>query len=216
MSMTRRGLLCGAASLILAGCVREDAETLDIAPASAAYGPILDEPFPIPAADLKKFRRRYRRRIVDYPSHEVPGTIIVDTPQRCLYLVMENGRAMRYGVGIGRDGFRWSGRARIQYKRAWPRWTPPSEMIDRQPELEKFRNGQEPGLDNPLGARALYIFKDGQDTFYRLHGTADPASIGRAVSSGCVRLINQDVIDLHSRVRNGATIIVLQSGGEAA
>lgn len=217
MSMTRRGLLCGAASLLLAGCVQDDTETLAIEPAAGlAYGPLPDEPFPIPAVDLKKFPRRYRRQIVDYPTAEPAGTVIVDTPARYLYLVMENGQAMRYGVGIGRDGFRWAGRARIQYKRAWPRWTPPAEMIARQPELEKFRYGQEPGLDNPLGARALYIFKDGRDTLYRLHGTSDAASIGKAVSSGCVRLINQDVIDLYSRVQNGATIIVLQGEGETA
>ena len=122
---------------------------------------------------------------------------------------------MRYGVGIGRDGFTWGGRGRIQYKRAWPRWTPPSEMIARQPELEKYRNGMEPALDNPLGARAMYIFQNGQDTFYRLHGTQDAASIGKAVSSGCVRLINQDVIDLFNRVGPGATIIVRQREDEA-
>ncbi|CAN5557170.1 L,D-transpeptidase [soil metagenome] len=217
MLTTRRGLLLGAASLLLAGCATDDdTQTLAIEPVATAYGPLLDEPYPVPAVDLKKLKPRYRRQRVEYQSVEPAGTIIVDTPNRYLYLITGNGEAMRYGVGIGRDGFRWAGRARIQYKRAWPKWTPPGEMIDRQPELEKFRNGQDPGLDNPLGARALYIFKDGQDTFYRLHGTADAASIGRAVSSGCVRLVNQDVIDLYDRVENGAPIIVLQQDGDGA
>ncbi|WP_119391497.1 L,D-transpeptidase [Taklimakanibacter lacteus] len=223
MPITRRFFLLGGAGLALSACVRDGSEEGIMAeptssgpsPFARNYGALPDEPFPIPAADLKKLKPKYRRRIVDFPTAEIPGTIIVDTPNRFLYLVMENGTAMRYGVGIGRDGFSWGGRGRIQYKRAWPRWTPPSEMIARQPELEKYRNGMEPALDNPLGARAMYIFQDGQDTLYRLHGTQDAASIGKAVSSGCVRLINQDVIDLFNRVRPGAAIIVRQHEDEA-
>lgn len=133
-----------------------------------------------------------------------------EPPARCV-LVAEGGKAMRYGVGIGRDGFTWSGRGEIRLKREWPTWTPPSEMIVRQPELEPYRNGMAPGLDNPLGARALYIFQDGRDTLYRVHGTSDPTTIGLAVSSGCVRLINQDVIDLYSRVSVGSAIVVQQT-----
>jgi lipoprotein-anchoring transpeptidase ErfK/SrfK len=213
MTTTRRLFLLGGAGLALTACARDETEGIVAEPISSeftriSYGALADEPYPIPAVDLRKLRPKYRRRIVDFPTTEAPGTIIVDTPKRFLYLVMGEGKAMRYGVGIGRDGFTWGGRGRIQYKRAWPRWTPPGEMIARQPELEKYRNGMEPALDNPLGARALYIFKDGQDTFYRLHGTQDAASIGRAVSSGCVRLINQDIIDLYDRARTGATIIV--------
>ena len=118
---------------------------------------------------------------------------------------------MRYGVGLGRAGFEWSGRARVAYKKKWPTWTPPDTMIRRRPELEKYsvRNGgMKPGLDNPLGARALYIFQGNVDTLYRLHGTNQPESIGKAVSSGCVRLVNQDVIDLYNRTRNGSRILV--------
>ena len=118
------------------------------------------------------------------------------------------GDALRYGVGIGKDGFLWSGRANIQYGKKWPTWTPPKEMIARKPELEKWRGGQPGGLDNPLGARALYIFKDGQDTGFRVHGSPEWWTIGQAMSSGCVRMINQDVIDLYNRV-NGKTPIVV-------
>ena len=170
-----------------------------------------DEQFPLPAARIDVVPPQYWRQVVDDPTGERPGTIVVDTGNRFLYLVRENGKAMRYGVGIGRDGFAWSGRAQIAYKRAWPTWTPPSEMIDRQPELEQYRRGMAPGLDNPLGARALYIFQDGVDTLYRLHGNPDERSIGQAVSSGCVRLLNQDVIDLYERVPSGTPIVVWQA-----
>jgi lipoprotein-anchoring transpeptidase ErfK/SrfK len=216
MPITRRIFLLSGIGAALSACVQDGTEEGIVAEPSgfSAYGARRDEPYPIPAVNLRKLRPRYRRRIVDYPTAEIPGTIIVDTPNRFLYLVLGEGKAMRYGVGIGRDGFTWGGRGRIQYKRAWPRWTPPDEMIARQPELEKYRYGMEPALDNPLGARALYIFQNGQDTLYRLHGTQDAASIGRAVSSGCVRLVNQDIIDLYSRVRPGATIIVRQRDGE--
>jgi lipoprotein-anchoring transpeptidase ErfK/SrfK len=218
MTITRRLFLLGGAGLALSACVQDGTEGIvaePIAPGfssltSTSYRALADESYPIPAVDMRKLKPKYRRRIVDFPTKEIPGTIIIDTPNRFLYLVLGDGKAMRYGVGIGRDGFTWGGRGRIQYKRTWPRWTPPDEMIARQPELEKYRAGMEPALDNPLGARALYIFQNGQDTLYRLHGTQDAASIGRAVSSGCVRLINQDIIDLYNRVRPGATIVVRQ------
>jgi lipoprotein-anchoring transpeptidase ErfK/SrfK len=174
------------------------------------YQAMPDERFPIPAVDLTKIDPVYYRQLVDYAVPETPGTIIVDTPNRFLYLTMEGGKAMRYGVGIGRAGFEWGGRARIQYKREWPTWTPPAEMIARQPELEEYRNGMAPALDNPLGARALYIFEGGRDTLYRVHGTSEYWSIGKAVSSGCVRLLQQDVIDLYNRVPNGTPIVVRQ------
>ncbi|ADZ70048.1 Lipoprotein, putative [Polymorphum gilvum SL003B-26A1] len=175
------------------------------------YRAMPEERFPVPAVDLRKIDPRYYRQIVPYYSAEPTGTIIVDTPHRFLYLTMEGGQALRYGVGIGRDGFAWGGTARIAYKREWPVWTPPTEMIARQPELEPYRNGMPPGLDNPLGARALYIFEGNRDTLYRLHGTSEFWSIGKAVSSGCVRLLHQDVIDLHDRVPNGTRIVVLQA-----
>lgn len=173
------------------------------------YAAIPDEKFPIPAVDVSEVDPRYLRQEVAYRTDEQPGTIIVDTRDTFLYLVRENGRALRYGVGVGRDGFDWSGRALIQMKREWPTWTPPRSMIERQPELEKYANGMPPGLDNPLGARALYLFENGRDTLYRLHGTNEPWSIGNAVSSGCIRLFNQDIIDLYSRVPLGTAVAVL-------
>jgi len=169
------------------------------------------EQFPLPAIPYRKIKPRFYRQFVDDPTGERPGTLVVDTANHFLYLTYENGKAMRYGVGLGRAGFEWSGRGVIQYKRAWPRWTPPDEMIARQPELEPYsaaNGGKPPGLDNPLGARALYIFQDGQDTLYRIHGSPEWSSIGKSVSSGCVRMINQDVVDLFNRVQNKTPIVV--------
>ncbi|MEM6666385.1 MAG: L,D-transpeptidase [Pseudomonadota bacterium] len=180
--------------------------------ALAMYGPLPNEQFPIPAVNLNKIEPQFYRQQVPYSSPEVVGTIIVDTDARYLYLTQENGMAMRYGVGIGRAGFDWSGRAVIPWKRPWPTWTPPAEMIEREPELEKYRDGQEPGLENPLGARALYLFENGVDTLYRLHGTAEDWSIGRAVSSGCVRLLNHDIIDLYERTPVGTKVVVIPAG----
>ena len=212
----RRGFLLGAASLAalsVAGCATTPAHIEDDRPSAEAlrmYAALPNERFPIPAMRIDRLDPRYYRQVVDDPTGERPGTIVVDTPSRFLYWVLEGGRAMRYGVGIGRDGFSWGGKGTIAYKREWPRWTPPAEMIVRQPELEIYRNGMEPGLENPLGARALYIFQNGQDTLYRLHGTLDVETIGKAVSSGCVRLLAQDVIDLYERVPNGSPIVVRQ------
>ena len=176
---------------------------------SRMYGPLLEERFPIPGVDLGLLDPMFLRQSGDYKTTEPTGTVIVDTANRVLFLTLPDGKAIRYGIGIGRAGFEWSGRAIIKFKREWPTWTPPSEMIARQPELEKWCKGMPPGLDNPLGARALYLFKDGVDTLYRLHGTGDAASIGKAVSSGCVRLLHQDVIDLYGRVPNDTPIVVL-------
>lgn len=173
------------------------------------YGPLYDDGFHIPAVDLSSLDPELYRREVEDPTGERPGTVVVETGTRRLYHVMENGRAMRYGVGIGRDGFAWSGWAIVAYKRKWPVWTPPAEMIEREPRLETYRNGMEPGPDNPLGARALYIHEGGKDTLYRVHGSTDASSIGKAVSSGCVRLLHQDVIHLHDRVRDGSPILVV-------
>jgi len=176
------------------------------------YGPIPDERFPVPAVNLEHISPAFYRARVQYQTDEPVGSIIVNTNTFYTYLVEENGMAMRYGVGLGRAGFAWSGRATMTWKRKWPRWTPPTNMIARQPELEIYsaaNGGMAPGLDNPLGARALYIFKDGRDTLYRLHGTGDAWSIGRAVSSGCVRFLNQDIIDLYDRVQDGAPILVI-------
>ncbi|MEM7299886.1 MAG: L,D-transpeptidase [Pseudomonadota bacterium] len=177
------------------------------------YKARVDGGFKLPAIPVKKMDKRFLRQEVRYATRERVGTLIVDTRQRFLYLVQPGGKAMRYGIGVGRAGFEWQGTANVAWKREWPKWTPPAEMIARQPNLAKYggENGMKPGLNNPLGARALYIFQNGQDTLYRLHGTPQWASIGTAASSGCIRLINQDIIDLYSRVKNGAKIVVKQS-----
>ncbi|KQT66230.1 MULTISPECIES: L,D-transpeptidase family protein [unclassified Aureimonas] len=180
---------------------------------ASMYGPIEDEGYLIPGIDLKRVPPEFYRQEVADPTGMAPGTVVIDTEGRHAYFTQGGGRAMRYGVGIGRQGFSWSGNAVMQWKRKWPTWTPPSEMIDRQPELEKYRNGgQQPGLKNPLGARALYLFQNKQDTLYRLHGTPEYWTIGKAVSSGCVRFMNHDIIDLYDRVPNGSPVVVLQSG----
>jgi lipoprotein-anchoring transpeptidase ErfK/SrfK len=145
---------------------------------------------------------RLRRQVVNYNTREAPGTIIIDTPNTYLYLVLGNGQAMRYGIGVGRDGFTWSGTQTITKKAEWPAWTPPPEMIARQPYLPRHMAG---GPGNPLGARAMYL----GGTIYRIHGTNAPETIGTHVSSGCLRLTNEDVSDLYSRVGVGTKVIVL-------
>jgi lipoprotein-anchoring transpeptidase ErfK/SrfK len=151
-----------------------------------------------------------RRQIVDYPSREAAGTIVIDTPHTYLYYVLGNGRAIRYGIGVGREGFTWSGTQTIARKAEWPDWNPPPEMITRQPYLPRFMAG---GPSNPLGARAMYL----GNTIYRIHGTNAPQTIGTRVSSGCIRLVNADVMDLYSRVNVGTKVVVLpMSGGRNA
>ena len=148
---------------------------------------------------------------MEYDTAERPGTIVVDPNERYLYLVQDGGKAMRYGVGVGREeGFNFRGEATIARKAEWPKWTPTPEMIAREPErYGPYRDGMPGGEDNPLGPRALYLYRGGKDTYYRLHGTLEPWTIGQMVSSGCVRLINQDVIDLYRRVPTGTKVVVL-------
>jgi lipoprotein-anchoring transpeptidase ErfK/SrfK len=145
----------------------------------------------------------YRRQLVLFRSSEAPGTIIVHTSERYLYVLQPNGRALRYGIGVGRDGFQWQGLLKITRKQEWPDWTPPAEMIERQPYLPRFMAG---GPGNPMGARALYL----GTTVYRIHGTNQPQTIGSAVSSGCFRLVNRDVIDLYDRIPVGTKVVVRQ------
>jgi lipoprotein-anchoring transpeptidase ErfK/SrfK len=177
------------------------------------YGPVEDGGFQLPAIPYQQIDPKFYRQRVTDPTGEAPGTVVVDTPSRFLYVVEPGGTAMRYGVGIGRDGFSWQGDGVIHWRQTWPRWKPPNEMVARQPNLKKYsieNGGMAGGLDNPLGARALYIFQNGADTLYRLHGNKDWQSIGKAVSSGCVRLLNQDAIDLYTRVQQKAKIVVRQ------
>src|SRR5712672_1808751 len=145
---------------------------------------------------------RLKRQVVNYSTREAPGTIIIDTPNTYLYLVMGNGKAMRYGIGVGREGFTWSGTQTVTRKSEWPDWTPPEEMLRRQPYLPRYMAG---GPGNPLGARAMYL----GNTIYRIHGTNAPSTIGGRVSSGCIRLTNDDVIDLASRVNIGTKVVVI-------
>jgi lipoprotein-anchoring transpeptidase ErfK/SrfK len=164
-------------------------------PQATAYAPVeTDE-----AADLPS---RFKRQIVNYATHEAPGTIVVDTPNTYLYFVLGGGRAIRYGIGVGREGFTWSGIKQVEKKAEWPDWTPPAEMLARQPYLPRFMAG---GPGNPLGARAMYL----SGSVYRIHGTNAPHTIGQRVSSGCIRLVNEDVEDLYRRVQVGAKVVVL-------
>ena len=152
---------------------------------------------------------RFHRTVVDYPTVEPPGTIIIDTPNTYLYLTIGHGKAIRYGIGVGREGFTWSGTEHISRMKEWPDWLPPKEMIKRQPYLPRFMAG---GETNPLGARAMYL----GNTQYRIHGTNQPSTIGSFVSSGCIRLTNEDVEDLYSRVTIGTTVVVLPGANTAA
>ena len=179
---------------------------------AADYRARTDGGWALPAIPVSQMPKRLLRQEVRYRTPHKPGTIVVDTGARFLYLVQGGGRAMRYGIGVGRQGFEWRGEAHVGWKQSWPKWTPPEEMIERQPELAKYCadcGGMPGGIDNPLGARALYLHANGKDTLYRLHGTPDWRSIGTAASSGCIRMINQDVIDLYERARTGAKVVVM-------
>ncbi|PTM98739.1 lipoprotein-anchoring transpeptidase ErfK/SrfK [Mycoplana dimorpha] len=177
----------------------------------AMYGAQPEEKFPLPAMDISGVDPKYFRQQVPYTTNEVPGTIVIDTQNRFLYLVQENGMAMRYGIGVGKAGLEFEGTARVGRKAEWPRWTPTQNMIKREPERNaQWAGGMEPGITNPLGPRALYLFEGGKDTLFRIHGTSEPWSIGKAVSSGCIRLFNQDIIDLYGRVPVGSRVVVLQ------
>lgn len=205
-----------AAVIALSGCSssNEDGTGIGTQIFTSEYGKVSDAGYAVPAVPISKVDKKFHRQIVNYRTSEKAGTIVVDTPNRYLYFVMPGNKAVRYGIGVGRAGFAWEGNAYIAWKQAWPKWTPPGEMVDRQPKLARYaKEGMEPGLKNPLGARALYLFNDkGEDTLFRLHGTPEWASIGTAASSGCIRLMNQDIMDLYDRVRPGkrAKVVVKQ------
>lgn len=229
-ALTRRSFTLGLVSAtVLSGCTATGSNVQMASVASrfnqrmierdptrefiADYRSRRDGGFVLPEIPVDKIDKQFLRQRVDYATNHRPGTIVVDVPNRFLYLVEPGNRAIRYGVGVGRAGFAWAGNAYVGWKREWPTWTPPAPMIRRQPELARYsaaNGGKPPGLDNPLGARALYLYRDGRDTLYRLHGTPQWNSIGKAVSSGCIRLINQDVIDLYDRVSGNARVIVRQ------
>ncbi len=210
----RRYFLAGAASALLGACTAIPASgPLAYAPGegSGLLVPAGNEPYRVPPVNLSTIPAQFHRQIVRDPTGEEPGTIVVDPGQKYLYLVEANGKARRYGIGVGREGFGWNGTATIQMKREWPKWYPPVEMQARDERAKKFASGMDGGTDNPLGARAMYLFQNGKDTLYRIHGTNEPRSIGQAVSSGCIRMLNADVIDLYNRVPIGTKVVVLPS-----
>jgi Uncharacterized protein conserved in bacteria len=203
MTISRRGLLIGL-PLFLAGCQTNNDR--------AHYGPVEDGGYKIARIPLDKLDPELRRQEVAYPTKEAPGTIVVDTPARRLYYVLGDGRAVRYGVGVGRNGYALAGTAYIGRKAEWPNWTPSPNMLRIDPEKNmRYAGGVPGGLNNPLGARALYLYRGGNDTMFRIHGTNQPWSIGQAMSSGCVRMMNQDIIDLYERAKVGGKVVVLQA-----
>lgn len=221
--LTRRAFAASAVAFGLSACVKPDLLPTPRAvvtppahpPLPVFYGAITDEPYPVPAIVPGSLPPQHWRQQVPNPWPNQPrGTIIVDPGAGNLHFVQGRDTALRYGVSVGAEGFAWSGTARLQFCRAWPRWKVPAAMIARQPELARFsvaNGGMPPGPANPMGARALYLFQNGQDTLYRIHGGAVAQDIGRAVSSGCIRLLDQDVIHLHSLAVHGARVIVLPS-----
>lgn len=211
--LSRRALLLSGA-FTLSGCVtgRDTpvSPALTRIEAASIYGPITDGDVQLPAIELSEIDPRFLRREVSYDGPEQPGTIVVDPRERYLYYVQSGGRAVRYGVGVGKEGLAFRGEATIQRKAEWPGWVPTPAMIAREPKrYGPYAGGLPGGLGNPLGARALYLYRNGRDTYYRLHGTNEPASIGQSVSSGCIRLLNQDIINLYDRTSIGTTVVVV-------
>ncbi len=204
--MANRGLLLVlfAAGLVLGGCMQSTLEPASEANLTArdkkllAVAPYAQATIPDP----------YKRHIVDYHRKEMPGTIVVDSDARYLYYVLPGGKAIRYGVTVGEEALAWSGVAKVGRKAEWPSWTPTAEIKERI----DVPNYVGPGPQNPLGARALYLYEDGKDTLYRIHGTNQPEYIGQAISSGCIRMTNEDVIDLYKRVKMGSVVVVLAPG----
>ena len=217
--ITRRTVVFGLSTL-LAGCSVADFDIIEQgrfgnSGFDSRYGEIVDNGYRIPAVDLTEFDQSLLRSVVRYNGPYRPGTVVVDVENRRLYLAVENGSAIRYAVGVGREeALNFRGSAVIGRKSEWPTWTPTKSMIERIPKYAKYAGGMPGGLGNPLGARALYLYRDGQDTYFRIHGTNEPHSIGNAVSSGCIRMLNQDVIDLYTRVPIGAPVIVLQQSSK--
>jgi lipoprotein-anchoring transpeptidase ErfK/SrfK len=210
--LDRRSFLLGSAASLgalgLAGCTTMSGG-MSNAEAAWVYGPLPNEEFPVPAVDVSKLDRRYLRRTVRYDSDEAPGTIIVDPGNYYVYRIEGEGTATRYGANVGRDGFLWSGRAYVGRKAEWPIWTPTPDQIGRDPKLVEYAGGMPPGLKNPLGARALYLYQDGAYTLYTIYGTSWPATIGTGVSSGCTGLLNQDIVHLYAQTPVGTSVVVL-------
>ncbi|WP_274425664.1 L,D-transpeptidase [Chelativorans sp. YIM 93263] len=205
MSISRRGFLVGL-PLFVSGCV-----STEFVADRANYAALPDERFPVGPISLERIDPELRRQEVAYGGSEPAGTIVVNTPERRLYYVLGNGRAIRYGIGVGREGLALRGNAVVGRKAEWPSWTPTANMMRREPRYRQYASGVPGGPQNPLGARALYLYRNGRDTMFRIHGTNQPDTIGGAVSSGCIRMTNHDVIDLYERTSVGAKVVVIQA-----
>jgi lipoprotein-anchoring transpeptidase ErfK/SrfK len=209
--MSRRSFLAGSAAalgaLTLAGCATSGG--MSMAEAERVYGALPNERFPVPAVNISKINPKYLRRTVSYASNEAVGTIIIDPRHFYVYRIEGDGEATRYGANVGRAGFLWSGEAYIGRKAEWPIWTPPREMILRQPEAAPYANGMPPGLNNPLGARTLYLYQNGAYTLYTIYSTIMPETIGKGVSSGCVGLLTQDMLHLYNQTPVQTKVVVL-------
>ncbi len=211
MPLTRREFVAGtAASLALGGASAAQAKLAKTTADMYYDGWATDNNVTYRRTNFKVIKPQWKRQMVRYYSPEPQGTVVIDTKNHFLYMIWENQTAIRYGVGVGKEGFKWFGRARIDRKAIWPRWVPPPEMLKRQPDLPRSMEG---GADNPLGPRALYLYNNGRDTGYRLHGTYQPWSIGSDVSSGCIRMFPEDVIDLYQRCPIGTRVLVLKHLG---
>lgn len=214
--LPRRLVLAFLAGLPLAACNARGPATVAavdpaaVGPDAAWYiGSMPDQPYDVPLVDRSRMDPKYRRQTVAYTGLEKPGTVVVDIDERMLYLVQDGGQALRYGVGVGKLGFSWKGTATVGRKGVWPDWGPTAKMVSLNPDLPRSRKG---GVDNPLGARALYLYQGGHDILFRIHGTNEPWSIGEQMSSGCVRMLNEDVVDLYNRVPVGTTVLVKRNG----
>ncbi|HRJ70566.1 MAG TPA: L,D-transpeptidase [Beijerinckiaceae bacterium] len=207
---SRRSFLAGSAAgvsaLALGGCITDGLSQTEV---DRMYAAVPDKKFPIPASDVSQVERKYYRRKVKYDSDEVAGTIVVDSANYFVYRIEGEGEATRYGANVGRQGFLWSGEAYVGRKAEWPTWTPPPEMIKRQPEVAKYARGMPGGLENPLGARTLYLYQKGVYTLYTIYSTSDPETIGTNLTSGCTGLLTQDMIDLYDRTAVNTKVIVL-------
>jgi lipoprotein-anchoring transpeptidase ErfK/SrfK len=219
--LDRRAFLFGI-GLTLEGCAaRQSAPQVGLWPFpgfadAGRYGPMVDDGHSIPGLDLSTIDPDLLRQETPFAGPYRPGTIVVSVPERRLYFVQAGGRALRYAVGVGRsEALDFHGAAVIGRKAQWPRWAPTASMIARMPEYAAYAGGMSGGIDNPLGARALYLYRGNRDTDFRLHGTNEPETIGQAVSSGCIRLFNHDIIDLYNRAPVGSPVVVLQSDAEA-
>jgi lipoprotein-anchoring transpeptidase ErfK/SrfK len=216
MTISRRTFLLAGAGFLASAALAHAAHPL--------YGGIdfIRDPKLIPPAEspidypiesyADHLSAKFRKQLVTFGTQNPAGSVIVDPEHRYLYFILGGDQAIRYGVGVGREGFGWSGNATIGLKRRWPRWLPPESMVQRDPHALQWANGMPGGPENPLGARALYLEANGIDTLYRIHGTNDPSSIGKAMSSGCVRMLNEDVADLFERVKRGTPVTVLSAG----